>query len=202
MPLPGFGDIAGACGVLEPTQLQDPNPSHIANSIDFGTLSYDYNLLSAGGQEVYDDGNLGGSSIYSEVFAYELLYRCELAGLLKTEGEVIYLDPQGKKTDLLVDIDGLKIGVSVTRAYKYPPTEPYTVSDAQALLQDKLADILLSSANVDPQDGWAKQILHVIAYADEHAASIAQALALIDSGTKADTIVLVTVTHGDDAFIY
>ena len=69
------------------------------NTIDFGDNPYDtsdYALLTAGGQEIIDDGNAGGSSLYSEVFAYEVLSRCEGAMLLKTETEVIYDDPKEK----------------------------------------------------------------------------------------------------------
>lgn len=202
VPLDGFGTIEGDCGVLSPVELSSASPYHFENSIDFGAAAFDYGALSPGGQEVYDDGNLGGSSLYSEVFSYEVLYRCELAALLKTEGEIAYQDSTGTKTDLLVSVDDLATGVSVTRAFKYPPSEPYTVSDAQALLEDKLADILASSANVEPADGWTKQILHVLAYADEHADSIEQAYLQVAPALRADTILLVTVTHGDDAFVY
>lgn len=202
LPLDGHGAIGGDCGVLTPTELTSAFPYAFQNSIDFGSLTFDYAELSPGGQEVYDDGNLGGSSLYSEVFSYEVLYRCELAQLLKTEGEIAYQDASGTKTDLLVAVDGLPTGVSVTRAYKYPPTEPYTPADALALLEDKLADILESSANVEPVDGWDKQILHILAYADEHAASIAQAHGQVAPAVQADTIVVVTVTHGSDEFLY
>jgi hypothetical protein len=150
---------------------------------------------------VLTDGNAGGSSLESEIFAYEVLARCEGASLLKTETEVVY-DTAGKITDLLVDIDGLKIGVSVTRAVAFPFESAYTVEQAETLLTGKLADILESSANVSAADAWTKQILHVIAYAEGHAASLETALANIDDAIVADTIVYVTITDGDDAFIY
>jgi hypothetical protein len=202
VPLAGHGQIAGDCGVLTPTELSSSSSYLYENSIDFASLTFDYAALSPGGQEVYDDGNLGGSSLYSEVFSYEVLYRCELAELLKTEGEIAYVDAAGTKTDLSVAVDELATGVSVTRAFKYPPTEPYSVTDALALLEDKLSDVLASTANVQPADGWSKQILHIMAYDDAHAASIAEAYAQVSPSVQADTIVLVTVTHGDDEFLY
>jgi hypothetical protein len=55
---------------------------------------------------------------------------------------------------------------------------------------------------VAPQDAWVKQILHVIAYADMHAQSILEAYGGLLPSTTADTILLVTVTHGNDAFVY
>jgi len=38
-----------------------------------------------------------------------------LKGDLKTEGDIDYQDPGGKKTDILLLIDARKVGVSVTR---------------------------------------------------------------------------------------
>ena len=121
----------------------------------------DFELLTDGGQEIINDGNAGGSSLLSEVFAYEVLERCELASLLATEMEVSYLDPDSKITDLLVEIDGMKIGVSVTRAVGYPREAPYPLATAKSLLQKKLEGILDSSENVAPEHKWVKQILHV-----------------------------------------
>ncbi len=198
----GWGELAGDCGLIDGDEIDSPNYFVFTNSIDFGDSGFDYDALTPGGQKVYDDGNLGGSSLYSEVAAYEVLARCDMALLLKTEGEIVYQDEMGKKTDLLVDLAGHKVGVSVTRAFGFPPEDPYTVEQAENLLNDKLADIQLSTANVSPEDAWTKQILHVIAYADMHVQSIETAYAGIAEQVKADTIVVVSVTHGDDGFIY
>ena len=51
-------------------------------------------------------------------------------------------------------------------------------------------------------DCWEKQILAVVAQTSGHADAIVQAFAMVDVATKADTIVAVTVTEGEDAFIY
>lgn len=204
LPLDGFGAITGACGVLDDEEWESDASFVFQNAIDFAAAGYtedDFDLLSAGGQEIILDGNAGGSSIMSEVFAFEMLHRCELAALLKTETEISY-DTSGTITDLLVSIDSFKIGVSVTRAVGYPRDAPYTVEQARTLLEDKLADVLASTANVAAEDAWVRQILHVLAYAPEHAASLATAYAQIDEGIRDDTLVFVTVTEGDDEFIY
>lgn len=151
---------------------------------------------------MYAGGNLGGSSLYSEVFSFEVLHRCDGATFLKGEGDIVYTDIGGKKTDLLVDIDGAKVGVSVVRAMSYPEGSPYPVNQAFSVLDGKLADILLSSANVAPQDAWEKQILSVIAQTPAHADAIMQAYAMVDPAHKANTVVLITVTEGEDHFIY
>ncbi|MFZ9889686.1 MAG: hypothetical protein ACO3JL_19495 [Myxococcota bacterium] len=204
VPLPGFGTVSGACGVLA-SEVPSPSPSFFVNTLDFGTDPYDdvdEARLTDGGREILADGNAGGSSLLSEVFAYEVLARCEGATLLKTELEVEYTDPQGKITDLLVELAGERVGVSVTRAVTFPRDQPYALSDAQELLEKKLSGILSSSANVAADDAWQKQILSVIAYAPAHAAVLEEALQGIDTSLQRDTIVYVTVSEGDDEFLY
>jgi hypothetical protein len=201
-PLDGFGALSGDCGVLTEALLSDAAPGLYVNTLDFGTETFDASLLSEGGQKVYEDGNLGGSSLLSEVFAYEVLYRCELATLLKTEGEIVYTDTGGKKTDLLVEIDGLKLGVSVTRAYHYPPDDPYTLALATELLTKKLGDLPLSTANVAPEDAWVKQLLSILAYTPEHAALIEESWLTLDAELRGDAILIVTATDGADEELY
>lgn len=198
----GLGMLLGECGQVDAAELRAPDPFTFQNAIDFRRVGFDYDQLTPGGQAVFDAGNLGGSSLHSEVIAFEVLARCEGASLLATEGEIQYIDDMGTKTDLRVAIDGLAVGVSVTRAVGFPPDDPYTEAQAADLLTGKLEDILASTANVAPSDAWVKQILHVIAYADMHAQSIFAAYAALPPEITADTILVVTVTHGDDAFIY
>jgi len=121
--------------------------------------------------------------------------------LLKTENEIVY-DTQGKITDFLAEIDGGKIGVSVTRAVAFPFANPYPLASAQELLSGKLADVLVSSANVSSGDRWTKQILAVLAYSPAHADVLFQAYQGLDSAISADTLVVVIVTNGADDFIY
>jgi hypothetical protein len=202
LPLAGFGDLAGDCDVLD-DELTAAQPSLFESSIDFAAPFTDDQggQLSAGGQEILAEGNAGGSSLYSEIFAFELLARCELAPLVKTEKEVDY-DQAGAITDLLVEVDGEKIGVSVVRAVAYPFEDPYSVGQARELLEGKLADILESTAHVSEEDRWRKQILAVVAYGPGHADALATALDAIEPAIRADTIVWILVTGGDDDFIY
>jgi len=203
LPLPGFGVITGACGVLL-DELSAPTPSLFVNHLDFGDDPYDatdLDRLTDGGREILHDGNAGGSSILSEVFAFELLARCEGAELLKTETEISY-DTPAKITDMVLLIHGQKIGANPTRAIGFPFDAPYTVEQAKRILEKKLGDINSSSATVSAEDRWVKQILTVFAYAEAHAVSVTSAWQAIDPALKADTIVLVTVTDGSDGFIY
>ena len=197
------GVIEGTCGVLDDDELLSPSSFAFDNAIDFPTAftTMDELLLSAGAQEILLDGTAGGSSGYSEAFSFELLHRCEGAALIKSETEIVY-DASGSITDILVEIGGHPVGVSVTRAVAFPFDTPYPVATAQALLERKLAGILESTANVSAGDAWVKQILYVIAYAPMHAESILSAWDLVDPTLRADTILMVTVTNGMDAFLY
>jgi hypothetical protein len=201
----GFGTIIGPCDRLSAEDLTAAAPELLTLHLDFAADRYDdpaeRPLLTDGAVEMILDGNAGGSSVMSEVFAYEVLERCELAQLIKTETEILY-SVEGKKTDILVAIDGHKIGVSVTRAVTFPFGNPYTVDAATALIERKLDDILLSSAAVAPEDAWDKQILAVLAYDQQHADVAAEVWASLDAQTRADTIVLIITSDGDDTFIY
>lgn len=197
----GLGELMGRCGVLGDMQLTGETPGFFVNAIDFGDAGFDYDLLTPGGQQIFDADNLGGSSLYSEVVAYEVLARCEGAELVKTEAEIVY-DEEGPRTDLLVDFGGTPIGVSVVRAQGFPLDDPYTVQQASTILADKLADIPLSTAAVSEPDAWTKQVLHVVAYGPMHAQSLQTAYDALGPELTLDTIVVVTVTEGDDLFIY
>jgi hypothetical protein len=196
-----FPTITGDCGVLD-TELTDAQYHPFENVIDFSTEGFDQDSLSESGTRILETDNAGGSSIFSEVYAFEVLLHCEAASLLKTETEISYTDTNGKITDLLVDIDGLKIGVSVTRAFAYPPETPYTEEMAHTLLTKKLDGIQESSANVAPEDAWEKQILHVLAYTEDHSAQILSVFDKLPASAKTDTILLVTTTDGNDDFMY
>ncbi|HEY5926385.1 MAG TPA: hypothetical protein VIV11_32085 [Kofleriaceae bacterium] len=200
----GFGELSGMCGVLMAMDMTSPSPMLVRDTFTFERQYVDPTdrpLLTEGGRRLAETPNAGGSSGLSEVFAFEQLARCELATLLKTETEIVY-DQAGKITDLEVTLDGHKIGVSVTRAVAYPFGSTYTMDAAAMLLTRKLGDIQLSTANVSAQDRWSKQVLAILAWDATVATTVAQAWNGLDASVKADTIVVLTLTDGQDLFIY
>ena len=118
-------------------------------------------------QRMLELPNAGGSSLGSEVLAFEVLARAFGASLVKTETELVYNHPS-KMTDFAVTVFGEKIGVSVTRAFKwtrelseFPASPPeLTGEEARHLLRKKLLGIESSSRNVVNMR-WRKQVLHV-----------------------------------------
>lgn len=205
----GGGEIlgtltAGSCGLVR-NELVKTTPSLEVNHLEFvAGETYDRASLSPGGQTLFDTANAGGSSSESEVLSYEVLRYCEGAKLLKTETEIGYQPPDDTGpntiTDLSVEIDGKKVGVSVTRAYK-PATQPLTDAEVKALLEKKLEGVIRSSQRVLPSDKWVKQILHVFSVNKAATDAIERVLPTIAPAVKADTIVLVTETKGG-GFVY
>ena len=200
----GFGTLSGMCGVLIESDLTSASPKLVHDTFTFERAYVDpadRPLLTEGGQVIAATPNAGGSSGLSEVFAFEQLARCEGASLLKTETEIVY-DTQGKITDILVEIAGHKIGVSVTRAVAFPFGTPYSLDDANDLMMKKLTDIQASTMNVSAADRWDKQVLAVMAYDAQHAEVVEQSIEAMSPSITSDTIVIVTATDGEDAFIY
>lgn len=194
---------SGACGDLR-AKLASPEPALAINHLAFVTgETYTRAALSPGGQTLFETANAGGSSGESEVISYEVLRYCEGAKLLKTETQIGYThDDAGANTitDLEVEIDGQKVGVSVTRAYK-PSDHPLTDADVLSLLEKKLEGVNRSTQRVVPEDRWIKQILHVFAANPAATDAVRRIWPTLDSRLRADTIVLVTETSGG-GFVY
>ncbi len=193
--------VTGACDVLD-TELLDTLAHLIVTDVGVSECDFDTAGLSPGGLELLLEGTAGGSSIYSEILAHEIALQCEQAVLLKTETEILYTNPNGKKTDMLVLIDSVKIGISVTRAIVFPPGTPLSPAQAQSLLEDKLSDVIASSANVDSADAWQKQILVVETPSSDDRDLLLSTVPGIDAGLRDDTIVWVVQTDGEDEFLY
>jgi tRNA uridine 5-carbamoylmethylation protein Kti12 len=70
------------------------------------------------------------------------------------------------------------------------------------LLDDKLMDVLLSSENAAESNRWDSALLHIIAYDHNYADRIEDAYATLPGEIKDDTVIVVTVTDGNDDFIY
>jgi hypothetical protein len=203
-PAAGFGLLSGQCGGVS-AELSEDESSLFENVIDFQNDPFDdgdLSALSPGGAEILTDGNAGGGSLLSEVFSFEVLHRCDGAQLLKSENEIVYDNPMGKRTDLLVMIDGQRVGVSVTRAVGFPRDAPYTPEEATVLIEKKLEGVQASTQNVAATDRWIKQVLHILAFSEEHAQAIRAAYGASDESLRRDTIVVVTQTDGADAFLY
>ncbi|MBL8605517.1 MAG: hypothetical protein JNK72_26535 [Myxococcales bacterium] len=200
----GLGALSGMCGTLR-TMLRSPAPSLVRNAMQFraGEM-YVRGALSPEAQRIFDTPNAGGSSTESEVLSFELLRRCEGASLVATETEVMYTPPDdagaNSITDILLSIDGQRVGVSVTRAYR-PRPMMVTEDQMRTLLTEKLNGINRSTQRVLPAQAWVKQILHVWAVDEAAAGVVERVWPTLSASLRADTIVLLTVSSGG-GFLY
>ncbi len=201
----GFGTLSGAeCGAIELADITGSTPRVVRITFDFAREYLDPQdrpLLTSGGLKLAETPNAGGSSVLSEVFAFEQLGRCEGSMLLKTETEIVY-DTTSKKTDLLITLEGHKVGVSVVRAFQFPLETPLSLTEATRVMTKKLEDIPLSSASVSAGDRWTKQFLSVLAFDAAAADTIVEAWSMLSDDLKGDTIIVLTTTNGSDTFIY
>jgi len=124
--------------------VDKPKATFLLNQFDCLRSPTEMDLCD-GARRIMDEPNAGGNSVWSEVLSLEVLYRMFGAKLVKTEMEIRYAPAGSKKTDYSCVIAGQKLGVSVTRAYKYRGV--YTNEDAALLLHKKLYGVLASSQN-------------------------------------------------------
>lgn len=190
-----FGSIAGTCEALV-AELEGDAPGIFVNTFVFDGDPFDAGDLDPDAKAIFDEPNAGGSSKCSEVFSMEVMDDCLGADLYKTETRIEYV-AAGSLTDYAMIVEGSRVGVSVTRAYKGPIVE-YSVAEAITLLTKKLAAVLESTANVAPADAWERQILHVWTLHPEWADMVVEAWGTLGPELQADTLVVVTVETGTD----
>ncbi len=192
---PALGALSGDCPALTSVWASTA-PGAFQNRIGL-TNGFDETLLSEDGTTVWTTENLGGSSEESEVVSFEVLFGCEGADLLATEAQLTYTD-EGKKGDLLVEVWGHPLLVSVTRGFNYPdPEGGLTVEAATNLLEKKLSG--LDEAEDFLEQEHDRALLHVIAWGDADATALAEAWEGVD---QRDLLLMVTVTDGNDGALY
>uniref|UniRef100_A0A6S9SRW6 Uncharacterized protein n=3 Tax=Chrysotila carterae TaxID=13221 RepID=A0A6S9SRW6_CHRCT len=149
--------------------------------------------LSPDALRVFHEENAGGASAISECLSMEVLRRTFNASLKHTEMQLTYWPPNGAITDFSVVLDGVELGVSVTRAFDFA-TGALSSVNAEALLRKKLGGVLRSSAT-SCQD-WRKQLLHIWCQSRADVVTLQHAYALLPIEIVADTVVIFTLCRG------
>lgn len=151
--------------------------------------------LSAQGQKIKETPNAGGTSIISEILAYETLARHFQLYLSKTEMEIRYFPYGSKINDFSVihPFSGLSLGVSVTRAFQFHGDKLFSISDAFKLLEKKLIGIQYATTNVHKLDRWNQSILFVWCRSSSVAKKIRAAYRQLSQNIKGNTIVLIAI---------
>lgn len=151
---------------------------------------------------IRDEPNAGGGSVVSEVLCFEILQRIFNVRLFHPEMSIKYCHSGSKKTDFSIIIDsGQCVGVSVTRAMKFPGDHFFTEEDAKKLLMKKLEGINHSSQNVIRSHGWKRQILFIWTRSKRIATMLKKCYKMLKSQLRSNTIVIIAVTSKCD-YIY
>lgn len=151
--------------------------------------------LSKDATRLLTEANAGGSSRISEAMSLEMLHRSFGAKLGKTEMELLYWPANGAITDFSIVLDGITLGVSVTRALQPPGAPPYSEVEAECLLRKKLSGVIKSTETCCNAD-WTKQILHVWAASRRVANKLHRAFERLEPELISNTLVLVTLCKG------
>ena len=194
-----WGTITGACGVAT-AAVSEPDAALLRTTYTFKSTAFDPAELTGKPRQRYEAPNAGGSSKCSEVMSMQLLIDCEGAEVTKTETEVVY-DTAGKMADYLVSLGGVSVGVSVTRAYKGPVVDTYTLDDARDLLTSKLEGLAEAATLVSAEDAWDRNIVHIWTLHPAWAETVASAWDALEPSVKGDALVLVTVEVGSDVIV-
>ena len=190
-----WGTITGDCGAIGDA-ISEQSPAILLTTYTFDDPNtFDSGVLEGQRKKRFEEPNAGGSSKCTEVMSMQLLVNCEGAVITKLETEITYVN-EGKIADYLADIDGIKTGVSVTRAYKGPVVDTYTEDDALALLEKKLDGIEQARLNASEADRWDQSLLHVWTLHSDWADTVIQTYEKMDLGSTYPAVVLVTVEEG------
>jgi hypothetical protein len=150
--------------------------------------------LTADARRMLTTANAGGNSALSEALALDVLRAAYGATLDLTEMQIRYWC-MTKITDFSIQLCGVRVGVSVSRACRF--RGKFTVDDADRLLRKKLGGVNESTAHVITPHQWRRQILMIWAQRESVADILACAYARLPIELRADTLVLVTVARRD-----
>lgn len=149
-------------------------------------------------QRFQTEGNKGGKSMYSESLSIEYFISNFSATSIILECEVKYWIDY-KLVDFIACLPNYgRVGVSVTRAMRYPDPDIFTLQDARDLLNKKLSGLIVARNAVEESQSFFKSILHIWAQTPRIAELMSQAygeLEINDFGldVKGTLITLITV---------
>lgn len=148
--------------------------------------------------------NAGGSSNISEALSMDYMHRMYGYKRFIPEMEVSYWIESSMCDFLMVDSNGSNIGVSVTRAIRFPFTIDFTEEDAESLLRRKLYKLMVARNAISEEQSFFDSILHIWCYSVNGARNILKSYnKMIESDSESTyNNVHVICTVCDSRFIY
>lgn len=117
-------------------------------------------LLSAEASGSLDVINAGGKSDVSEALSIQYFLSVFGATNFIYEKQIDYYI-EYKMVDFICNIGYRRVGISVTRAMKYPHPDLFTFGDARNLLQKKLYGLIVARNAVNDCHTFYKSVLHI-----------------------------------------
>lgn len=172
---------------------------------------FSFKSLSDEARKMCEPGNnVGGSSQISEAFSYELFARWGNTEIEKTEKEIFDLFKPRRICDYVCKINGVSVGVSVTRAIKFRKGYPgndinkfrgkLTEKGVHDFIKKKLNDLKETSER-QKNLYWKKQILHVWVLNEDSANIVSNVTSTILNDHYSNTLVVISKAEESD-FIF
>ena len=151
-----------------------------------------------------DMPNAGGSSNISEALSMERMAAVYKAKKFVPEMEVCYWIESSMCDYLMTMENGENVGVSVTRAIKYPYENEITLEDARFILQKKLYKLMVARNAISEEQSFYESILHIWCYTEEAAYNfdLAHRELIEEDIEKTYNRVYVICTISDREYIY
>ncbi len=143
------------------TDLLVETPRNYSNSVflDVLTLKQPFTLCEEASRSLSVE-NAGGHSEVSEALSIHYFVKTFGATDILYEKQIEYFIDY-KMVDYIATVMGKRVGVSVTRAMRYPSPDRFTHEDALALLHKKLYGLIVSRNSVTDRHSFFKSVLHV-----------------------------------------
>lgn len=148
--------------------------------------------------------NAGGHSEISEAFSIHYFVKTFGATDILYEKQIEYYIDY-KMVDFITTIEGKRVGVSVTRAMRYPSPDRFTHEDALALLHKKLYGLIVSRNSVTDRHTFFKSVLHVWCQSYRIASILREvysSLDIADYGLNVKGILILVLTVCESPSIY
>lgn len=141
---------AGGCEMECEEDIQWLSEVHVVDSI---------NILSQ--EAIYSMSlpNAGGNSEFSEALSIEIFKNLGASNFVY-EMEVKYFSAF-KMVDYIMNFEGDRVGVSVTRAMIPKPCLKFDYNSARKLLHRKIYGLIVAKRSVMPDHSFSKSIMHV-----------------------------------------
>lgn len=163
-----------------------------------------YELTSSDARRSLSIENHGGGSEISEFYSIDYFERIYAACNFVFEEEIEYWIDYSM-VDYICDVNGTRIGVSVSRAMGYPEPECFTQEKAAGLLRKKLYGLIVARNGVMKSQSFLKSVLHIWCQTHDIAELVRQEFARLDDndyGLDIKGIVLLQLTVCSDRQIY